>query len=262
MKTVIRRNCFETPSSSQHSIVITKNDTHVDSSTILWCRGYEGDQSDRVYLDKEGELKLWKIDEGFGRHPFKLLTSFEDKLEYAMCEYLGSLYIDDPEWEHYYGEFENIARDVIPGFTGFDIRKKDVDIYNDQDGNHILCKDLHYGGYNADKNIYERYYLDSGGNRKPAVLDEDSYMETPDIGMIDHQSMGLLRNFLMDQNISLKEFLTNKRYVVVIDGDEYDDWGKLKASGFIDMDFIVSEYTTTDEDVRYAKWLKEYGTDY
>ena len=76
-------------------------------------------------------------------------------------------------------------------------------------------------------------------------------------GIFCYCDFHLLRNFLMDQNISLKEFLTNKRYVVVIDGDEYDDWGSLKASGLINMDFIVSEYTTSDEDIEYAEWLKE-----
>ena len=42
-------------------------------------------------------------------------------------------------------------------------------------------------------------------------------------------------------NIDLKDFLLNTRYVVIIDGDEYDTWGKLKVSGIIDTDNIQIE---------------------
>lgn len=43
-------------------------------------------------------------------------------------------------------------------------------------------------------------------------------------GYIDHQSDGLLRGYLTKNEISFKEFLTNKKYVVIIDGDEYGMW--------------------------------------
>ena len=40
-------------------------------------------------------------------------------------------------------------------------------------------------------------------------------------GYVDHQSKGLLQDFLEKEGISLSEFLINKKYVVIIDGDEY-----------------------------------------
>lgn len=40
-------------------------------------------------------------------------------------------------------------------------------------------------------------------------------------GYVDHQSMGLLDRLLKKEGISIEEFIFNKKYVVVIDGDEY-----------------------------------------
>ena len=63
----------------------------------------------------------------------------------------------------------------------------------------------------------------------------------------DHISYGcvdedVLTPFLEKEGITLKEFLTNKRYVVIVDGDEYCIWKSMKAAGIIDMDEIEKEY--------------------
>lgn len=52
----------------------------------------------------------------------------------------------------------------------------------------------------------------------------------------------VLSPFLRAEGISLKEFLTNKRYVVIIDGDEYCVWNDLKNSGLVNADEIEKEY--------------------
>jgi hypothetical protein len=54
-----------------------------------------------------------------------------------------------------------------------------------------------------------------------STLDWGTEEEVPDFGYVDHQSCGVLKEFLDRNNISLKEFLTNDKYVVFIDGDEY-----------------------------------------
>ena len=51
----------------------------------------------------------------------------------------------------------------------------------------------------------------------------------------------ILSPFLENENISLKEFLTNKKYVVIVDGDEYCIWEDLKSSGLINIDEIEKE---------------------
>ena len=257
MKRVVRQMCFETNSSSQHSIVVTKNDAYINPEKIVWDSEGNCDPVDCVYIGKDGEWSLRDIEDGYGRWPFRILTSFEDKFKYAMCEYMGYLYEDDPEWQKWYDEFEAIAYKFVPGFVKFRMRTKDIDIYKDENGNDILQKDLRYDYYNEEKDRSEYYYLDSEGNKKPAIFDEENYLEMPNIGCIDHQSMGLLKNFLKDSGISLREFLTNKRYVVVIDSDEICDWPRYKNSGIINMDFIISEYNTSGEDIEYQQWLKE-----
>lgn len=52
----------------------------------------------------------------------------------------------------------------------------------------------------------------------------------------------VLSPFLKAENISLKEFLTNKKYVVIVDGDEYCIWLDLKNSGLVNENEIEKEY--------------------
>ena len=58
-------------------------------------------------------------------------------------------------------------------------------------------------------------------------------------GSIDED---VLTPFLNAENISLKEFLTNKKYVVIVDGDEYCIWESLKNSGLVNANEIEKEY--------------------
>ena len=51
----------------------------------------------------------------------------------------------------------------------------------------------------------------------------------------------ILSPFLKEENVSLKEFLTNKKYVVIVDGDEYCIWKSLKESGLVNTNEIEKE---------------------
>ena len=73
--------------------------------------------------------------------------------------------------------------------------------------------------------------------------------EDDDEGEIDEERISygsvdedILTPFLENENISLKEFLTNKKYVVIVDGDEYCIWRSLKESGLVDANEIEKEY--------------------
>lgn len=70
-------------------------------------------------------------------------------------------------------------------------------------------------------------------------------------GYIDHQSAGLIPNYLEKHNISFKEFLTNKKYVIIIDGDEYGMWEGFKLAGLINEDFIEDEEGIWDYEEDY-----------
>lgn len=61
-------------------------------------------------------------------------------------------------------------------------------------------------------------------------------------GHVDGQSYTLFDRFLEDENISVKEFICNPKYVVVIDGDEYRIFDKMKDAGLIDHNNIVKEF--------------------
>lgn len=52
-------------------------------------------------------------------------------------------------------------------------------------------------------------------------------------GYVDHQSNGLLQEFLKEHNISLEDFIFNDRYMVVIDGDEYRVFHDMFDAGLI-----------------------------
>lgn len=232
---VIRENLYESNSSSMHSVVVTNTDdvvTHEEINGELW-----NDETIRVH---KGKMNMWHIEEGYGRYPFVLLASFEDKLRYAMCEFLGCLYSDDLLFHERYEMFREICKELIDGFEDFDIRTMEYDIYRDSEGNEILHKDLCYEGYENGKEQYS--YTGKDGQKYIATMDEEYCLESPDIGMIDHQSAGLLSGFLRKNNITLKDFLTHKKYNIVIDGDEYCEFQKWVRKGLINMDNIVECY--------------------
>ena len=52
----------------------------------------------------------------------------------------------------------------------------------------------------------------------------------------------ILTPFLKHYNISLKEFLTNRKYVVICDGDEYCIWDNVKRAGLVNMNEIDEEW--------------------
>ena len=257
IKRTIRYNTFETNSSSQHSICVTKRDVHVDPEEF----DYDSEKyphSDECLWLWNGKLEVGDVDDGYERWPFQMLTTFKDKLKYAICEFLGYKYVDDDDYDDILEEFNNICREVVPGFESLKFHTHDVDIYLDENGDPIPRRKLKYEGWNEenDREIYS--YLDADGNKKTAKFDEENYYDAPAIGMIDHQSAGLLTNFLKDKGISLKEFLTNKKYTIIVDGDEYDTYRRMKNSGFINLDFIVEEYDKSGEDVEWERWKEEH----
>lgn len=51
----------------------------------------------------------------------------------------------------------------------------------------------------------------------------------------------ILPSALRELKISLEDFLTDRRYMVVVDGDEYCVWDSLKQSGMINTSMIKEE---------------------
>lgn len=75
-------------------------------------------------------------------------------------------------------------------------------------------------------------------------FDEAGVREYP--GYIDHQSYGLLQRFVAEEGITLDEFVLNDKYIVIIDGDEYNRWDAIKETKIINMDDIEKEYSAME----------------
>ena len=69
-------------------------------------------------------------------------------------------------------------------------------------------------------------------------------------GTDDYQIEGWLKSY----NVSLEDFLTMRRYMVVCDGDEYREWYHILDSGLVDKSHIIHD---SEKEVAEA-WKKKY----
>ena len=83
-------------------------------------------------------------------------------------------------------------------------------------------------------------------------FDDSDYWSynTISTGAVDED---ILSGFLKENNVTPEEFLTNKRYIVIQNGDESNYWQDIKDTGLINMDMIESEYPTDEDYIRGAK---------
>lgn len=172
----IRQGTFETNSSSMHSISILKQGgqyTKEETESNMWIFG-------------DGVLEPDAQDIVYGRSPFRVLTTPNEKMEYAIASY-----------DSYakFKEIEEIMRRHVAEIK--EIKMPTADRW-------------HYNWRNpSDPNFY---------------------------GSVDHESMDVLDNFLSEHNVSLEDFIFDRRYIVWIDGDEYDIKGQMIEAGIIDKE--------------------------
>lgn len=211
MKRQIRRNVFETNSSSMHSLVILKKNEYYTEEEAREC----------FYVGKDGFCKInYSFDDEkmhFGRYPFRILTTFKDKICYtlaSMCKFKN---------DEVYKEVCDTIRSYIPEFKDFKC---------------TLESNVHTKRWYTEDTIKSMY----GENN---YIDTDEYWITWKyyLGSVEED---ILTRFLEKKNITIKEFITNKKYIVVIDGDEYYIFDKCKASGIIDLKMIEDEYCPND----------------
>ena len=114
------------------------------------------------------------------------------------------------------------------------------------------------------------YALASYGEDKIEEIEEACYRHIPNLkkikyptqysyttgeeqvfyGYVDHQSMGLLQGFLKNHNISLEDFIFDDRYIVVIDGDEYNVFDTFMKTPLFNPDAVenINDYKEEEED--------------
>lgn len=192
MKIQIRKNVFETNSSSMHSLVICNeeklNQLYVNGESRIKTHDDMLEELER-YL-KNGVLDYSYSSWQFGRSPFRFLSTFSDKLQYYLASNVG--------WDEdkIPTEIMEVVQKLLPEVKKIKLPKPD------------------------------RF-----GNR-PINFDESYYY-----------------SWKHKYNFTDEEFLTDDKYIVIQDGDEYCKWLKLYRIGIIDKDFIDSdtEYNPTDD---------------
>ena len=257
MKYQIRKGCFETNSSSSHSLIITKKNSNI--------RMTQDEIRDEFYLNEDWYKERHKNDEKevveidpweneFGRSPFNVLVTFEDKLAYAIAEYCGNNYSIKSYLESE-KVFDEMFRPLLIRLIGCDDIEWDrwddrpFEIYVGGGDNLDEVEQVPY-----DKLIYvdkdERKDLSEDdlirGRYKKVDIDgrpiEEAWFDVPKFGEIDHASSGLLKRFLKDNNLSLEDYLVRKDVVVVITGDEYSTLSDMFECGLINKDSIVLQF--------------------
>lgn len=191
----IRRNVFETNSSSSHSLVITTDDEHYTREEI----------NKDFYMTEKGIVRLWESSLEFYRSPFDMLATFKDKLRYAIASSNGNL-VD---------QCRELCQKYVDGFVDFEFDTKDY-VWDSEVKDYVEADEPipNYGGTD------------------------------------DYQIEGWLKYY----NVSLEEFLTNKKYIVVVDGDEYCVWSNIKDSGLVDVKKIIHDSYEESE----AEWREQY----
>lgn len=235
----VRYGTFETNSSSMHSLVITNRDgkyTHDEAMRGIWVRDGEWDMMD------DDELE-------FQRSPFDVLETFERKVRYAIADLCGPLQYDKADRDRLDEQFDeilDIVSKVLPEVEDIHLpTHKDEFLYT-KDGRPLTWRE-----YDYDRKTYSYYYEDRNGERQEPQVIEKTY---PYYGYVDHASAGLLSSFLEKKGVSLEDFLTDRRYVVIIDGDEYDTWGRIKESGLVSGNII---YDVLDDKSKNAPASRE-----
>lgn len=233
MRQKIRMGCFETNSSSQHSFTVMKLDEKYTSDEIL----------ESVYLH-EGVWNIYDHEMEFGRYPFKALGTFGDKWLYA-CASLVNEYNDD-----IYKELERIAFKYVSGLKSIKLPMTQGCVPN---------KNFDGGRDTDDKYIQEHGKTEEELIKLLNQKEKDWGMEIdywegrngwwvydkPFTGYVDGN---ILSGFLEEENITLEDFLVNKKYIVIQDGDEYCEYGNFKKIGLIDTSKIDHEYPDYYED--------------
>lgn len=263
MKYQIRKGCFETNSSSMHSLIVTRKNSNL--------RMTQKEIREEFYLDEDWykerhkndekeivRLDLW--DNEFGRSPFGVLSSFEKKLTYAIAEYCGDNYSIKSYLEAD-KTFDEVFAPLLTRLIGCDKVE-----WGKNDYRHF---EVYVGGGEyldeVEEVPYQKLvYVDKEMAKKEGLTEndlvgrcyknvdsdgkkiEDLWIDVSDYGSIDHQSAGLLRRFLKANNLTLEDFLVRKDVVVVIDGDEYCELDNLIDCGLINKDSIVLRFPKSD----------------
>lgn len=227
-----------------HSVCIVKNNKNKMTQEEIRDEYYldEDWYKERHKDDEEEIVNISEYDNSFGRSPFNVLTTFREKLSYAIAEYCGNNY-SIASYLEAEKVFDDVFRPMLINLIGCD----DVDVHFNTESFKIYSdcntedfdkvKEVPYEklvykeNYSKGDDIYENHDKDG----RPV---ETAYFDVPDFGGIDHQSNGVLTGFLEETGMSLEDYLIRKDVVVVVDGDECCIFENMMKCGLIDKNNI------------------------
>lgn len=257
MKYQIRKSVWESNSSSMHSLIVTKKNSNV--------RMTQEEIREEFYLnedwykehhenDEKEVVKIDPWDNEFGRSPFNVLVTFTDKLAYAVAEYCGNNYsiksylesekifdemftpllihligCDDIEWDRW----DDRPFEIYVG--GGD----NLDEVEEVPYQKLVYVDKDERKDSSEDDLVRGMYKNVDVDGRPI---EEAWFDVPKFGNIDHQSVGRLRGFLEENNLSLEDYLVRKDIAVIITGDEYSTFKDMVTCGLINKDSIVIQY--------------------
>lgn len=99
-------------------------------------------------------------------------------------------------------------------------------------------------------------------DEKYRVWDEEKqeYVETDDDNPVyeyGYTDDYMIEGWLKAYNVSVEDFLTMKRYIVVVDGDEYNIKDKLFNSGLVDTSHIIHDSYAEYEEAERKRYEEE-----
>lgn len=168
MKIQIRRNTFETNSSSMHSLVITKTPVKHLKEEGMWI--YNGTLS----LNPEDELS-------FGRSPFDILSTPFDRFRYLMA-----LYADKPEIQD---KVVEALKEVIPTVKNVVIKEDEYYEYSgsvDHQSSNLIP------GFLEEYNVSFKEFIEN--DKYMIIIDGDEYCKWENLkeaGLIDESNIEL-----------------------------------------------------------------------
>lgn len=244
MKIQVRNGAWETNSSSMHSLLIMKKRQTMTQAEIR----------DEFYLDEDwykergNILRLDSWDNDFGRE-FRVLTSFRDKLSYAMAAMLGNCY-SLKSYIKAGNEFMYTFEPMLKKLVGVDevempMESEFFKVYSDTvtddvEQDYETYEEVPYEDLVYDETKeYGRYKEVCKSGRKQMGI----YLEVPKFGSIDHQSDNLFQSFLRKYGITIEEYLIRKDIIVIVNGDEDNVLGHMMDCNLLNKEGIQIMFT-------------------
>ena len=253
----IRKGCFETNSSSMHSLAIWKKVKPYDDYELSLGTKYDKDKENKSF-----ELLDWTChdeeDYSFYRYPYRQLTTPIEKLRYIVGWYI--------DYEYPNGDYE----------------KEPIYKFNDEEVEKELIRLIEkYTGYKKVQwyKIEEKMTIPSG-KKYHKWVEEKVYPNTT----FDNDTGEDVMNFVRRKRITLEDLIFKPNYTIQVDGDEYCEFKDMFKFGMINIDnledissgidywtdniqtfyphhILDKPYFTKDDDRSYAElfdtWVKE-----